>query len=283
MSSLEATFRGKVAVITGAASGIGRALAEELAASGCHLALSDIKEADLANTVRAPVGDVGVLRRRFDVAVRADFERFREEVLREYGRVDLVFNNAGVGLSANIVNTTFEDYEWIMGINFWGVLYGTKLFLPDLLAQDSGHIVNISSVLGLAGAPTQSGYSASKFAVRGLTESLRWELRHTNVKAHCVHPGGIKTGIVKNGRMLENFLGERDREQMEKDFLERATFRTANQAAKVILEGIVAGRERILVGPDAYFYDGIQRTLPSKYGKALFGIIDRFAPRRARS
>ncbi|MGH7805352.1 MAG: SDR family NAD(P)-dependent oxidoreductase, partial [Candidatus Binatia bacterium] len=193
------SFADKVAAITGASSGIGRALAVELAKEKCALALSDVNEAGLAETAElARAHGMKVTTARVDVSKREEVHAWADAVVREHGKVNLVVNNAGVALGATIEGVRYEDFEWIMGINFWGVVYGTKAFLPHLRASGDGHVVNVSSVFGLISMPTQGTYNAAKFAVRGVTEALREELALSGapVSATCVHPGGIKTNIA---------------------------------------------------------------------------------------
>jgi short-subunit dehydrogenase len=274
------TYRNKVAAITGAASGIGRALALELARQGCHLALSDVDASGQeATAAAARAKGVRVTTARVDVADRRQVHDWADGVVREHGGVHLVVNNAGVAHSATIEATSYEDFEWIMDINFWGVVYGTKAFLPHLKAGGEGHIVNISSIFGLFAQPGMSTYNASKFAVRGYTESLRQELdlMRCGVSATCVHPGGIKTNIAKSSRIsesLEGFLvadGRKARRDFEKLFIT-----SADGAAKAILRGVQRNARRVLVGPDARAADGMQRLLPSAYQR-LVGVAARRA------
>ncbi len=197
-------FRGRVAAITGAGSGIGRALAAALVRRGAHLALSDIDDTGLAETVAACEGfGVSVTSRHVDVADRAAVYSWADQVVADHGRVNLVINNAGVALGATIESMSYDDFEWLMDINFWGVVYGSKAFLPHLKQSGEGHIVNLSSVFGLISVPSQSAYNAAKFAVRGFSDTLRMELEieHANVSVTTVHPGGIKTNIARNARM----------------------------------------------------------------------------------
>src|ERR1700689_2657232 len=197
-------FNGRGAAITGAGSGIGRALANNLARKGAHLALSDINDEGLAEAVAQCEGHGGkVTAQHLDVADRAAVYSWADEVVGDHGQVNLVINNAGVALGATIEAMSYEDFEWLMNINFWGVVYGTKAFLPHLKLSGEGHIVNISSVFGLISVPSQSAYNAAKFAVRGFTDSLRMELEieDANVSVTTVHPGGIKTNIARNARM----------------------------------------------------------------------------------
>jgi NAD(P)-dependent dehydrogenase (short-subunit alcohol dehydrogenase family) len=266
-------FNGKVAAITGAGSGMGRELAIELAARGCHLALSDVNDTGLAETVRR-VGDksgVRVTSQRVDVASREQVYAWAERVVADHGKVNLVFNNAGVALGATIEGMKYEDFEWLMNINFWGVVYGTKAFLPHLKKTGDGHIVNTSSVFGLAGIPSQSAYNAAKFAVRGFTESLRQELdmEGCGVSATSVHPGGIKTNIAKAARLDQSVkqLGLDEKEATAK--FEKNFITTANKAARIIIRAVERNQRRALVGPDAVVIDLMVRMLPSSYQKLV--------------
>ncbi len=267
------SFRDRVAVITGAGSGIGRALAFQLGAAGCKLALSDINE-DAVNQVAGELNKAGcdVIADRLDVADRDAFYTYAEKVLKKFGTVNIVVNNAGVALGSTVEDSSYEDFEWLMGINFWGVVYGTKAFLPHLKRADQGHIVNISSVFGLIGVPAQSAYNAAKFAVRGFTESLRQELEIEGSTVSCtsVHPGGIKTNIAKNARMTADISkitgmdGETSKEQFEKMFRT-----TPEQAAAAIIAGIRGNKRRVLIGADAVAIDTMQRLLPTSYQKLM--------------
>jgi short-subunit dehydrogenase len=265
------TFKDKVAAITGAGSGIGRALAMELAAKGCHLALSDVNEQGLAESMEllAPFG-VKVTTAKVNVAQKEDVEAWSQQVVQEHGKVNMIFNNAGVNLSGSVADTSYEDYEWILGINLWGVIHGTKAFLP-LLQQngEEGHIINVSSMFGLFAQPTQSGYNMSKFAVRGFTESLRQELDLSGgkVSCTCVHPGGVKTNIARNARMtkgVESLSSGASAENMRERF-ETFFITTAQRAARVILGAVKSNQRRVLVGPDARLGDVMQRILPKHY------------------
>jgi len=262
----------RVAVITGAASGIGKALAEQLAAAGCRLAISDVNTRDLdavAKSLRANGHEV--ISEKLDVADRQAFYDYAERVHAHYGQVNLVINNAGVALGATVEDMSYEDFEWLMGINFWGVVYGTKAFLPFLKQADEGHIVNISSVFGLVGIPTQSAYNAAKFAVRGFTESLRMELEieGSQVSCSCVHPGGIKTNIARNARMNDvSHITGADAEKSIADF-EKMFRTTPADAASTIINGVRNNKRRILIGGDAYVIDTMQRTLPTLYQRLI--------------
>jgi NAD(P)-dependent dehydrogenase (short-subunit alcohol dehydrogenase family) len=263
-------LRNKVAVVTGASSGIGRALALELAGLGAELALSDVDEAGLEETV-GQVRSYGakVSHERIDVAERGAMHAWSDRVVEQHGRANLIINNAGVALSSTIEDMSYDDLEWLMGINFWGVVHGTKAFLPHLIASGDGHIVNISSVFGIIGVPGQGAYNAAKFAVRGYTECLRQELAIDGhpVSATCVHPGGIKTNIARNGRVTTK-EGAPSRQEMEEMF-DRAARTTPRDAAKKIIGGIKANKRRVLIGLDAQFIDKIQRIAPTGYQALL--------------
>jgi len=258
-------FEGKTAVITGAGSGIGRALALNLAGRGAVLALSDVDEAGLAETVagceRAGTRAVGYL---LDVADRAAVYDHADRVVADFGVVNLVVNNAGVSLSATVAEMAWDDFEWLFNIDFWGVAHGTEAFLPHVIASGEGHIANVSSVFGLMGIPSQSAYNAAKFAVRGFTESLRQEMiiGGYDVGVTCVHPGGIKTNIVANGRGA----GETEVAvaQAARQF-DRIAITSPTGAAKAIIRGIRRNAPRVLIGPDARFFDAVPRIVGPRY------------------
>lgn len=262
-------FENKVAAITGAGSGIGRELAIQLATAGCHLALSDINEAGLAETrkLAEATGDVRVTTQKLDVADREAVFAWAERVVADHGQVNLIFNNAGVALGATVEGMAIGDFEWLMNINFWGVVHGTQAFLPHLKASGEGHIVNISSLFGLLAVPSQSAYNAAKYAVRGFTESLRQELDMTDcgVSATTVHPGGIKTAIARSARQDASIraLGL-DESTAGKDF-EKNFITTADKAARIILRAVRRDSRRVLVGPDAVVLDKMQRLMPTLY------------------
>jgi NAD(P)-dependent dehydrogenase (short-subunit alcohol dehydrogenase family) len=263
------SVKGKVAAITGAGSGIGRATAVLLARRGCHVAVSDVNEQGLAETAeRCRAHGVRVHVARVDVAQRTEVHAWADTVARELGSVHIIINNAGVSLSATVEDTRYEDFEWLMNINFWGVVYGTKAFLPHLRAAGEGHIVNVSSVFGLIGVPTQAAYNSAKFAVKGFTESLRQELEAEGVPigVTCVHPGGIKTNIARNARAVlrKGWVEENSREDFEKRFST-----TPERAASVILSAIRGNRRRQLIGADAVLIDIVQRTMPTLYQRLI--------------
>lgn len=257
-------FTDKVAVITGAGSGIGRSLAVKLAERGARLALSDIDTAAVAETAeRCEKLGVQAVSFGLDVADRTAVYAHSDEVMDRFGRVNLVFNNAGVALSADVIDMEWDDFEWLMGINFWGVTYGTKAFLPHLIASGDGHVINVSSVFGLMGIPSQSAYNSAKFAVRGFTEALRQELRAAKypVGVTCVHPGGIKTNIAVNARGVP---ADADREQIRKGF-DLIAITRADSAARIILRGVEKNKPRVLIGPDARVFDAIPRVIGPRY------------------
>jgi NAD(P)-dependent dehydrogenase (short-subunit alcohol dehydrogenase family) len=269
---------GRTAFVSGAASGIGRALAQRLAGHGCPVAIVDQDEEGLRRTAELIAGPV--LARRLDVRDRQGQMAFAAEVAGWAPQpLGYVFNNAGVATSQSISDGSVKDDEWVIDINFGGVVNGVRAFLPILLRQNSGVIVNTSSVFGLVGIPFQSAYCASKFAVRGFTESLRHELRGTGVHAVTVHPGGVKTNIARNARYHTHPLQpDLSHEEAARQF-EQMAFTTPDRAARIIHDGVKAGRSRILVGPDAYVFDGLARTLPTRYFDVLAFLEERVARR----
>jgi NAD(P)-dependent dehydrogenase (short-subunit alcohol dehydrogenase family) len=270
---------GQTVVITGAASGIGRGLAERLSGHGSPVAIADTNAQGLEDTAAGLGGPV--LIQELDVRDRQGQFAFAARV-KEWAPAPIgaVFNNAGVAVSSTVAGAAIEDDEWLHAINFEGVVHGVRAFLPVLLEQGSGAIVNTSSVFGLAGIPHQSAYCASKFAVRGFTESLRHELAGTGVRAITVHPGGVKTSIARNGRLHTDPLGlGRSREQLADDF-EALAFTTPERAAAIIHKGVDTGKARILVGPDAYFFDAITRLAPTHYWTVL-SKLEGLAARRS--
>ena len=267
------SFQNKVAAIPGAGSGIGQALALRLANAGCALALSDINDTGLQNTAeQARATGVTVTTQVLDVAKRDAVYAWAGQVADEHSQVNLIFNNAGVALGAPVDGMSEADLKWIMGINFWGVVYGTQAFLPLLKASGDGHIINISSIFGIAGIPSQSAYNASKFAVRGFTEALRQELEIAGepVSATTVHPGGIKTNIAQSARFSSNMkaLMGVDEKDGKKNF-EKMFITTSDSAAKVILDAVRANRRRVLIGPDAKAIDLMVRLMPEGYQRLI--------------
>jgi NAD(P)-dependent dehydrogenase (short-subunit alcohol dehydrogenase family) len=271
------TLQERVVVITGAGSGIGRALAIEAAKRGSFLALSDWNEVGVKETERL-AGARRSLSRKVDVRSEEQVNAFAADVARDLGGAHVIVNNAGVTVSDFVGTMKRSDFEWLMDINFWGVVRGTEAFLPQLKAKDEAHIVNISSVFGLIGVPSQSAYNASKFAVRGYTESLRQELHATNVGVTCVHPGGVKTNIVRNGRNSTNATGKPiEPENLAKDF-DKIARTSPENAAKIILAGVLADAPRVLVGGDARLIDIVQRVFPTGY-PVIFRAVQRLVAR----
>ncbi|HZA08467.1 SDR family NAD(P)-dependent oxidoreductase [Mycobacterium sp.] len=265
------TISGRTVVITGAASGIGRALAQRLSAHGCPVAIADVDEKGLKETETSLLGPS--LARVLDVRDAEAQHDFAAQV-RDWAPQSLgaVFNNAGVAVASSVLDAIPEDDDWLWNINFHGVVNGTRAFLPILVTQDDGAIVNTSSVFGLVGMPNQSAYCSAKFAVRGFTDSLRQELRGTGVTAINVHPGGINTNIVRNARFRRDPDGRgRTHEQMSAEFAAIAMTQP-DKAAAIIHRGVEQGKARILVGPDAYVFDALARLAPSRYYDVMSGF-----------
>ena len=267
-------FTDKVAVVTGAGSGIGRALAVELARRGAKVAISDVDDQGLAETLGL-VKEQGadVRSDHLDVAERELVLAYADAVAEHFGRVNMVFNNAGIAFTGSIEEMSFKDVEKVMDVDFWGVVNGTKAFLPHLIASGDGHVVNISSVFGIFAVPTQSAYNAAKFAVRGFTEALRQEMLTNKrpVKVTCVHPGGIKTNIARNADQSESY----DHEKLSREF-DKLAHMSPDKAARIILRGVERGRARVLIGWDAYALDAFVRVA----GPAYQGITARFSKSR---
>lgn len=309
---LQTYFQGQVAAITGAGSGIGRALALNLAKLGCHVALSDIDDLHLAQTAELLVGfGVNVTSTALDVADAKAVFSWAEEVMNTHGKVNFIFNNAGVALYSTVEGASLEEIKWLMDINFWGMVYGTKAFLPlikntvllnerltvDVDAQtadandainqastdeasidkapqprEHGHIINMSSMFGLTAQPSQSAYNASKFAIRGFTESLRQELdlQQCGVSSTCVHPGGIKTNIANSARGNDSIstLGMDTGDKTIESFNKLLRF-DPSQAAVIILSAVATDSRRCLIGADAKLVDAVQRLFPSQYQRVF--------------
>lgn len=267
---------GKVVVVTGAASGIGRALALLAGSQGARLALCDVDAAGLEETgsLAATAGAKQVHTRLVDVSDAAAVDAWADEVASHYGWVDAVINNAGVSLTGDFDELELADMEWIMGVNFWGVVHGSRAFLPHLIASGDGHLVNISSLFGLISMPSQSLYNASKYAVRGLSESLREEMLVAGhpVQVTVVHPGGIRTGIARNGRAS----GRHDLTATAKRFDEKLARTTPDDAARVIIDGMLKGRPRVLVGADAHVVHHLTRLVGARYQDVAARLAKRF-------
>ncbi|WP_296606923.1 SDR family NAD(P)-dependent oxidoreductase [Nocardioides sp.] len=274
------TLEDKVCVVTGAGSGIGRALALNLAARGARLALSDVDDAGLAETVdlveRAGVREVRS--DHLDVADRDAFAAYAASVADHFGRVNVVVNNAGVALAGNLEDLEYADMDWIIGVNFWGVVHGTKELLPHLIASGDGHVVNISSLFGLVSMPGQSMYNASKYAVRGMSEALREEMLIAGhpVGVTVVHPGGIKTAIARNARVS----AREDKDRTAKLFDEKLAKMTPERAAEIIVRGILHNRARVLVGLDAHAIHQLAKLTGSRYQDIVAKAGKRVLPER---
>lgn len=266
-------FAGKVAVITGAGSGIGQALAIALARSGASVAISDIDTEGLAVTAeQAQAYGATVRTDRLDVTEREAFQEYADNVMAHFGTVHQVYNNAGIAFSGTIEITQFKDIERIMDVDFWGVVNGTKIFLPHLIASGDGHVITISSIFGLFSVPSQAAYNSAKFAVRGFNEALRQEMLQAKhpVKVTTVHPGGIKTAIARNATAADGL----DQKKIADSFDKLA--RTSPQrAADIILRGVAKGQARVLVGADAKALDLIVRVTGSGYQRLFSSVTAR--------
>jgi NAD(P)-dependent dehydrogenase (short-subunit alcohol dehydrogenase family) len=271
-------YQGMIAVVTGAASGIGRALTLELAHRGARVAASDVDEVGLQETLRLG-GAESVSTYRLDVADRAAVRAHADAVVAEFGRVNLVVNNAGVAVSKTVEEMTYDDLDWLLGINLYGVLNGSMAFLPHLIASGDGHLVNLSSVFGLIAPPMNAAYSTAKFGVRGFTECLRQEVMVAGhpVTVHSVHPGGIRTNIARNARIGETARAVEGDPAVR---FERIARTSPEAAARAILRGVERGKPRILVGPDAYVLAALPRLLGTKY-EDLFARLARRARDKA--
>ena len=259
---------GKLAVITGAGSGIGRALAQQLNNEGCRLLLSDIDPQGLESTAQSLARrDISTQCQVLDVADRNAVHAWADHIADEHGAIDIMVNNAGVALTATVEESNYQDLEWLMSINFWGVVHGTRAFLPLLRHSTQGHLVNLSSIFGIVGVPTQSAYNAAKFAVRGYTEALRHELVGSNVHVCCVHPGGIKTNIARNSRSKDSIA---IREERNANF-DKMARTTAESAAAQIIAAIEKRKNRLLVGADAKFVSLLSRLFPVNYLRFIPG------------
>lgn len=261
-------FTNKVAIVTGAASGIGRALAVELAGRGCRLVLADLNQEALTE-LEAQLSATGTqcLSVKLDVSDRAAVEQLARDVDARFGTANLLFNNAGVTLIDSVDKMRYEDAEWLMGINFWGVVYCSKAFLPLMMSSGDAHIINVSSLFGLCAAPLQAAYSASKFAVRGFSDSMEIELDGSGVRVSCVHPGGIKTSITQNSR-IGAFPADVSRDELNREFDKRAKT-TPESAAAQILKGVAKNKRKIIVGNDARIADWVARFFPASYDRIL--------------
>lgn len=270
-------FAGKVAVVTGAGSGIGQALAVELGRSGAKLAISDIDTDGLAVTEqRLKAIGVPVKADRLNVTEREAFGAYADGVKEHFGKVNQIYNNAGIAFSGDVEISQFKDIERVMDVDFWGVVNGTKVFLPYLIESGDGHVVNISSLFGIFSVPGQAAYNSAKFAVRGFTEALRQEMilaKHP-VKVTTVHPGGIKTAIARNATAAEGL----DQASLAEAFDKKLAKTTPERAAQIILEAVRKNKARVLVGADAKILDVIVRITGSGYQQLFSSVLPKLSP-----
>jgi NADP-dependent 3-hydroxy acid dehydrogenase YdfG len=270
-------FAGKVAAVTGAGSGIGQALALELGRSGASLAISDVDLEGLAKTeVQLKAIGAPVRSDRLDVTEREAFHIYADHIKEHFGKVNQIYNNAGIAYTGDVDITAFKDIERVMDVDFWGVVNGTKAFLPHLVASGDGHVINVSSLFGLLSVPGQAAYNSAKFAVRGFTEALRQEmvLNREPVKVTSIHPGGIKTAIARNGLTAEGV----DPAAQSKVFDKRLASTTPQRAAEIILDGVRKNKARVLVGQDAVVIDLLVRITGSNYQRLFAPVIGRIKP-----
>ncbi|WP_237572247.1 SDR family NAD(P)-dependent oxidoreductase [Mycolicibacterium lacusdiani] len=270
-------FAGKVAVVTGAGSGIGQALAIELARSGAKVAISDVNTDGLAVTEqRIKAIGAPVKADRLDVTEREAFELYADAVKAHFGKVNQIYNNAGIAFAGDVEVSGFKDIERVMDVDFWGVVNGTKVFLPHLIESGDGHVINVSSIFGIFSVPGQAAYNAAKFAVRGFTEALRQEMalaKHP-VKVTTIHPGGIKTGIARNMTAAEGI----DVDELAKTFDKKLASTSPEKAAQIIMDGVRKNKARVLIGNDAKALDFIVRLTGSGYQKLFSGVIAKALP-----
>ncbi|WP_109505873.1 SDR family NAD(P)-dependent oxidoreductase [Nocardioides speluncae] len=273
------TLDGKVVAITGAGSGIGRALALNAAERGALLAISDWNGDGLAETVDLlkAAGVTEVRSDVVDVSSREQMADWAGAVAGQFGRVNVLVNNAGVTATGDFENMSYEDFDWIVGVNFTGVVNGTKEFLPHLIASGDGHLVNISSLFGLVSMPGQSAYNATKYAVRGFTEALREEMlvNKRPVGVTCVHPGGIKTGISRNGRKTADI----DANALDDLFEKRLARMSPEDAAEIIVKGMLGGKPRVLVGIDAHLIHQFAKFTGARYQDVFAAASKRVVPK----
>jgi NADP-dependent 3-hydroxy acid dehydrogenase YdfG len=270
-------FAGKVAAVTGAGSGIGQALAIELARSGAQVAISDIDTDGLAVTEeRLKAIGTPVKADRLDVTEREAFQVYADAVAAHFGTVNQIYNNAGIAFAGDVEASQFKDIERVMDVDFWGVVNGTKVFLPHLIASGDGHIINISSIFGLFSVPGQAAYNSAKFAVRGFTEALRQEMQLAGhpVKVTTVHPGGIKTAIARNMTTVDGL----DKHELAQQFDTKLAGTSPEKAARIILDGVRKNKARVLVGPDAKVLDLIVRVSGSGYQRLFSTVMSRLVP-----
>lgn len=266
----------KVVALTGASSGIGRALAQQLAEQGCQLALADVNEQGLQETVATLPKPTQVTTHIVDVSNKEQVYQWAEDVVQAHGGVDVIINNAGVASQGMIEDLNYDDFNWVFDIVFYGVLYGTKAFLPYLRQRPEGHVVNISSVNGFFPFPSNGPYNCAKHAVKALNQTLIQELRGSNIHITSVHPGGIKTNIVRNSRVVKPLSANLSKEQAAARF-DKIAGTTAEKAASIIINGILKNKQRLLVGKDAYVLDLLTRTFPQSFSNLVGRVMLREA------
>ena len=273
-------FANAVVVITGAGSGIGRALAKEFAAGGAELALADVNAASVEET-RSLLGNAKAGTYVCDVGDAAAVEAFARKVRQDFGRATIVVNNAGVALYGNFEQLTVAEFEWLFRVNFWGVIHGCKFFLPLLREQKQARLVNISSVFGLIAPPGQTAYGASKYAVRGFSESLREELRGSGIAVTCVHPAGIRTNIANSGRA--GAATDPQGQAEAKELFNRVAVITPEEAARTIVQGIARNKDRVLIGADAYRMDRMARLFPTRAARMFASWLEKRREKMSRA
>ena len=273
MSLIERYFAGKTAAISGAGDGIGRALSQRLNAAGCHLWLSDINPETLAATCALLDDTRGrITSQVVDCGQRDALFSWAEAVSADTGSLDALFNNAGVGYGARFADSSEANFEWLIDINFWGVVHATRAFLPLLNRAERGHLVNLSSIFGMVGIPTQSAYNAAKFAVRGFSEALQAEYMGSNLYVSSVHPGGVQTNIARSAR-TDGAEGMADADERDQQF-RRLAKTTPERAADIILRGTARGKRRIMVGWDAWLILQLTKILPTRYHWITARVVD---------
>ncbi len=268
-------LKNKVVALTGAGAGIGRALACALADEGCALAMSDVDPKGLKETENIlKQKNANVTSHIVDVSDKDQMYQFASDVAAKHGRVHMIINNAGVSVNQYLEDITYEDFEWILGINLWGVVYGSKAFLPYLKKEATAHIVNLSSCNGFFVYPSLGAYCTTKYAVSAFTQTLRIELSETPVNVSCVMPGGIKTDMAMHSRFYRSVDPSMTKEEASDAFKKYMAFTSPEKAADIIISGIKKNKAVILVGPDAYFYNILKRLFPVSF-ESFFAFISR--------